>query len=289
MLAAIVGVLAWQPDPAALRHIYEEALARRERQYGAADARTAQAARDLGMFLAREGESADARGALAKAVRIDEQLKSSEMLADVAELAAVSAPVDAEPLWKRAAESSDPNVAARALAALGDLRARAGDRAAAAEFYREALARQEKASGAQSPAVALRLNALAHLVPPAEGIAMLERAVAIERRALGASHPETASTAANLAGLLVNERRFDDAIRYAGEALAVFQETLAPDHPRCAMTAVILGYAYAGKGERARAEKMFRMAVAIDERAYSPGHPQTRNDRRALEELLGRP
>ena len=42
-----------QPDPAALRKLYEDALARRLQTYGEKDARSAQAARDLGLFLAR--------------------------------------------------------------------------------------------------------------------------------------------------------------------------------------------------------------------------------------------
>ena len=247
MVPGILAAFALQPDPAMLRRIYEEALERSERQYGSTDARMAQAARDLGLFLAREGHAADARRALAEAVRIDEALRAEATLADVAELAAVSPPAEAEPLWRRAAESSNARVAARALAALGDARARAGDRTAAAGFYRRALAKEE-AGGKQSEAVALRLNALAHVVEIREGIALLERALAIERRALGARHPETASTAANLAGLLVNAGRNEEAIQAAGPALAVFQETLAPDHPRCAVTATILGFAYAGQG-----------------------------------------
>ncbi|HJZ99665.1 MAG TPA: tetratricopeptide repeat protein, partial [Candidatus Solibacter sp.] len=72
MLVLLVVALAPQPDPAMLRRLFEEALARRERQYGMEDARTAQAARDLGMFLAREGDAAGARKPLAEAVNIDE-------------------------------------------------------------------------------------------------------------------------------------------------------------------------------------------------------------------------
>src|SRR4051812_16308594 len=95
MLALFVLAFAPQPDSAALRRIFEDALHRRERQYGITDARTAQAARDLGMFLAREGDAADARKALAEALHADEAelgASAAQTLADAAALAAVSPP-----------------------------------------------------------------------------------------------------------------------------------------------------------------------------------------------------
>jgi tetratricopeptide (TPR) repeat protein len=289
IILSLAAALALQPDPVAIRRLFEDALARREQQYGQADARTAQAARDLGMFLAGQGNAADARAPLAHAVRIDETFAgpdAAQTLADAAELAAVSPPSHAERLWKRVSAATDPAVAARALAALGDLHARAGDRNGAAQFFRQALAKQESAGGKDGAAVALRLNALAHFVSPAEGIAMLERALAIDRRTLGTRHPEAASTEANLAGMLLNAGRIDAAIRAARDALGIFEETLGKDHPRVAQTATILGYAYESKHDRAPAEKMFRRALQIDERVYGPSHPQTEADRRALAEFL---
>ena len=272
-----------------LRRLYEDALARREIEFGMQDERTAQAARDLGMFLARQGDTRAAQSALVEAVTIDEAAagpKATVTLEDVAGLAAVSAPAVAEGFWLRAAEADDAKLAARALGALGDLHNAGGDRTGAAGFYRRALAKEEAASGRDSEAVAQRLNALSHAVEIKEGIAMLERALAIDRRALGARHPQTASTEANLAGLLVNAKRHDDAIRMATDAMSVFEETLGPDHPRCAVTASILAYALEAKGEKTKAERMYRRAVAIDEQAYGAGHPQTAEDRRALEEFL---
>jgi tetratricopeptide (TPR) repeat protein len=291
MLPGIFVALAMQPDPAMLRRLFEEALARREKQYGMSDAHTAQAARDLGMFLARQNDAQGARTALAEAVRIDEAAFGSggpQTLSDVAELAAVEPSAEAEPLWRRAAESKDPRIAARALEALGALHAAGGDRAGAAELYRRALPKEEAAAGKESVTVAVCLNALAQLVDVKDGIPMLTRALEIDRRVLGVRHPETATTEANLAGLLVNADRNDEAIHAATDALSIFQETLGPDHPRCAVTASMLAYALDATGRRALAEKMYRMALAIDERAYGPGHPQTQADARALAEFLRR-
>ncbi len=115
---------------------------------------------------------------------------------------------------------------------------------------------------------------------------MLERALAIDRRILGAGHAETATTEANLAGLLVDTPRNEEAIRLGSEALAVFRQTVGPDHPRTAIAASILGYGYEVKGDRVRAERMYRLAFEIDERAYGSQHAQTINDARILHEFL---
>jgi tetratricopeptide (TPR) repeat protein len=286
----MLAVLAFfQPGPAALRGIFEEGLERRRTEYGVFDARTAQAARDLGMFLARHGEEADARNILDQVVRIDEKVfgpDAPRTLADVAELAAVSAAGQAEALWKRASESSESAVAARAFAELGRQRALADDRTAAASLYRRAVAKEEEASGKDSAGVALDLNALAKVVDPPASVALLERALAIDRRILGSRHAETATTEANLAGLLADTPRNAEAIRLASEALEVFRQTVGPDHPRTAVAASILGYAWEAKGDRRQAERMYRLALSIDGRVFGPRDLRTLNDARVLSEFL---
>jgi tetratricopeptide (TPR) repeat protein len=288
--AVVVALL--QPGPGALRAIFEEGLARRREKFGVFDPRTAQAARDLGMFLSRNGEVADARNILDQVVRIDEKVfgvNALQTLADVAEFAAVSPADQAEPLWKRAAESSDARVAARSLCQLGKFRALAGDRPGAASFYRKAVTKDEEAQGKNSAAVALDLNALAKVVDAAHAIPLLERALAIDRRVLTSHHAETATTEANLAGLLADTPRNEEAVRLATEALSLFRQTVGPDHPRTAVAASILGYACEVKGDRERAEEMYRLALSIDKRVYGADHPQTVNDARVLDEFLKTP
>ena len=104
----------FQPSSAALRQLFEDALARRRSQFGDDDIRTVQAARDLGLFLRNLGDASGARRALAEVVRIDERVlgpKAAQTLADVAELAGMSPPPEAEPLWQRAAQSSNAALA----------------------------------------------------------------------------------------------------------------------------------------------------------------------------------
>jgi tetratricopeptide (TPR) repeat protein len=294
----VYSLLLWfalQPDPAAIRRLFEENLARQEKQHGADDERTAGAARDLGLFLKTERDLSGARAALAHALRADEKIygpAARQTLADAAELAEVSPPAEAEPLWRRAAESADPELASRALAAVGELHVAARDRDGAVDLFRRALAQQEAATGKDSAKVAVRLNSLAVLVELKEGIAMLERAVAIDRRVLGPRHPETSTTEANLAGLLLNNRQTDAALKLANSAISAFEETLGPEHPRVATMCMILAFCWQAKGDKSRAERFFRRALKIDERAYGAEHPETLNDVRNLAEFLrdtGRP
>jgi tetratricopeptide (TPR) repeat protein len=226
-----------QIDPAALRPLYEQALERRRKEFGAADPRTAQAARDLGLFLAGIGDSAGARPALAEAVRVDEQAFGAaavQTLADVAELAAVSPPRTGEAMWRRASAAEDAGLAIRAWMALGSLRGTAADRAGAAAFYRKALARQEDAAGKDSPAIPAILQSLAEMVETREAIALLERALIVGRAIQGAHHPSNGLIEAALAAELLAAGRTDDALKAAADALAIDQETVGIEHPRSA-------------------------------------------------------
>jgi len=213
-IAAALAAPAFQPDTAMLRRLYEEALSRRQREYGSADARTAQAARDLGLFLYRAGDKTSTRRAMADAVRIDEQAfgaAAPETLEDVATLASVSAPADAEPLLRRAIESPDATVAGPALTSLAELRKAAGDRAGAAVMLRRALQKAEVVDGKDGSTVALVLNMLAMVVDPKEGVLLLGRALEIDKAALGPGHPQTLRDVRKLASLLRETGRTSEA------------------------------------------------------------------------------
>jgi len=205
---------AFQPETAMPRRPYEEALSRRQQEYGSADARTAQAARDLGLFLYRAGDKPSARRAMADAVRIDEKAfgaAAPETLEDVATLASVSAPADAEPLLRRAIESPDATVAGPALTSLAELRKAAGDRAGAAVMLRRALQKAEVVDGKDGSTVALVLNMLAMVVDPKEGVLLLGRALEIDKAALGPGHPQTLRDVRKLASLLRETGRTSEA------------------------------------------------------------------------------
>jgi tetratricopeptide (TPR) repeat protein len=254
-----------------------------------ADSRTARAASDLGLFLKEQGDLSGSQAALQEALRVDSQAlgeTSNLTLADAAELASVSDPTAAEPLWQRAAASKDAGVASRALAALGELREGASDRESAATFFQRALEREETASGPASARVAVRLNALALAIGPEKGLALLNRALAIDRKVWGERHPETATTETNLCGLLLAAGRVPDSIQMGRAAVAGFEATLGQDHPRTGSAASNLADALRAAGDRAGAERLYRRALDIDERAYGTEHPETLGDVRNLAEFL---
>lgn len=187
--SAVVALgLAFQPEAAGVRHIFEDALARREREFGATDPHTAQAARDLGLYLRAHHDALGARRALAQALHIDDVSLgpgAPQTLEDAEALAGVSTPAAAEPLLRRAAEASDPVLAGEALTSLGGLRKAAGDLAGAAACFRRALGKAEQADGRDGTPVELILNIL----------------LTLDRQTLGPRHEQTLSDTRRLVGL----------------------------------------------------------------------------------------
>jgi hypothetical protein len=77
-------------------------------------------------------------------------------------------------------------------------------------YLRRALEKAEVVDGKDGTIVALILNALALDVDPKEGIASLQRALAIDRTKLGEHDRGTIVTAVNLSKLLLVAGRVDD-------------------------------------------------------------------------------
>ncbi len=290
MLVVVIAfaaiLLLMQPAAANIRELFERNLARCEREYGMEDARTASAARDLGLYLRNHDDPAAAYRALKQAVAIDEKTLAPQTLSDVAELAALAPPPEAETLWRRVASAPEPALASRAFAALGEFAERAGDRAGAARMYAKALAKEQAASGPDGAEVAVRLNSLALSSEPPEAIPLLERAVAIDRKHWGEKHPETATAETNLSGELLAAGRTAEAVRMGALALSSFEATLGPDHPRTAAAASNLADAKRAAGDLATAGRLYRRALRIDEQAYGASNPETLNDARNLADFL---
>ena len=289
MLPLLALGLAFQPDPAMLRRMFETGLARREREYGMSDARTAAAAHDLGLFLRGSGDRAAAFQALSQALKIEGKAQGNSAAATLeyaADLATVAPPAEAEQLWRKASASPDAEVAAKSLAALGEMREVANDRTGAAALYQAAIQKEELAGGKQGARVAVRLNALALVSEPPAAIPLLERALQINRKSWGETHPETATTEANLSGELLAAGQTAEAVRIGRLALAGFEATLGPDHPKTAAAASNLADALRAAGDRAGAERLYRRALQIDERAYGKTNPETRNDVKNLADFL---
>jgi hypothetical protein len=200
---------AFQPDTAVLRRLFEESFARKQHEFGNADRRTAQAARDLGGFLLTLHDTPGASKALTDALAIDEKAfgdSAAQTLEDAATLASVSPPAKAQVLLRRACESPDPTVAGPALTSLATIRIGAGDRAGAAALLTRAVEKAEQIDGKTGTVVALVLNQLASVVDAKEAVPVLQRALDIDKQALGPQHPQT----------LQDVRRLSTALRQTG-------------------------------------------------------------------------
>ena len=274
-----------QPHPEMLRELYKQHVAVEQREHGEFDARTAEAARSLGLFLRGHGDAPGAFDAMSRAVAIDEKVFGAEAprtLADVADLATVAPSSDAPRLFERAAKSSDAAAAARALVALGEMRASQGDRAGAARYWRQALARQ----GDESQNTATILTVLAQVVEPGEAIPLLRRALAIDRKNLGSGHPEFATAEQLLASALLATGTAAEAEPLARDAVAILAEKLSPDHPRTGAAVSVLASVLRAGGKFPEAEKLYRRALEIDDQALGTDSAVSLDAVRALADFL---
>jgi tetratricopeptide (TPR) repeat protein len=128
----------------------------------------------------------------------------------------------------------------------------AADRRLAADFY-DRLAKVLEADGRYRQA-----------------LAAAERALALRRRQLGASHPAVATSLRSTGLVLYRLGRFQQARGRLDEALAVQRTVLGPDHPDLAVTLTDLGRVLNSQGQFAAAVARHRESVALCERALGP-------------------
>lgn len=279
----------WQPDPSALTPLYQQALEQRRKELGPDHPKVARLASDFGLFLKKNGKPETAAEMLRLALSIDEKRSEpdSRLVAeDLENLATVLAPQQALLLYQRAAICKDPGVAARNLARLGAAAESIGQRDHALRLYREALAKEEAASGPSHPRMATRLNDVALLMDPAHAESLLRRALAIQEETLGAGHPEVAVTLNNLANVMLAQDRIAQAEPLARRALALLEQTLGSNHARVATSASNLADILRAKKDYAGARRLYQRALAIDEKIYGPDNAEVAVDLENLASLL---
>ncbi len=288
VLFTTFSAAAFQPDAALLRKVYQDHLTTCEKDFGARDARTAQAARDLGFYLKESGDNKAALAAFAKALSIDQANlgpDAPQTLAGVIALASVSAPREAEGLFRKALTSPGMNsaLAVPALSALGDLRFAAKDPAGAAAAWRLALQHSELVNGKESDSVAKILYSLSQVTDAREAVNLLERARDNAVHNFGKVHPETATCEVNLANALLKAGRRDEAAQHAQAGLAAFEASLGPRHPRTAFALTTLARSSASKQE---AIGLYRRAIEIERQSLGDQDARTQADMRALSGLM---
>ncbi|HHQ49696.1 MAG TPA: serine/threonine protein kinase [Acidobacteria bacterium] len=106
-----------------------------------------------------------------------------------------------------------------------------------------------------------------------EAVAPLERALELDRRQLGADHPDYASSLESLASVYYCLDRYADADPLCREAVAIYEKTLGPDHPHLALSLNTLAAIELKEGRPGDAEATLRKVVGIYVRGLGPDHP----------------
>ncbi len=111
----------------------------------------------------------------------------------------------------------------------------------------------------------------------AEAESLHQRALAIDEKALGHDHPNTATSVNNLALLYKRQGRYAEAGPLYQRALAIQEEVLGPDHPNTATSLNNLALFCKSQGRYGEAEPLYQRALAVREEALGPDHPDTAN------------
>jgi tetratricopeptide (TPR) repeat protein/CHAT domain-containing protein len=166
---------------------------------------------------------------------------------------------------------------AYALNSLGLVHWQLGKYAQAEEFYKRALAIDEKLAGA-GQRVAIELDNLGLVLREqgkyAEAEAAHKRALAIFEKVLGPSHVDLGYALHNLAGVYKELGKYAEAAELHKRALAIVEKARGANHPDVATTLDSLASVYQNQGRYADAEGFYRRALAIREKALGKGHPE---------------
>jgi CHAT domain-containing protein/tetratricopeptide (TPR) repeat protein len=166
---------------------------------------------------------------------------------------------------------------AGALATLGQLLARRGERTEAVAALERALALQESTLGKEHPAVARLLDSLASLRQAAgelqTALPLFERALAIRRKRPGFADPELAQSLNHLASLLHelgNPQRAQDLAR---EALALDEKRFGKDAPAVAADLTNLAVLLSAQGNLTGARPLLERSLELRSQAGEAGVP----------------
>ncbi len=268
-------------DPATLVPVYAAALAERERRSGPETAQAARGASDLGLFLLEIGNSADAEAPLRRAAAIDERTDGPAIDVDRESLAqalqALGKRDESYELYRKAAAGNTPRVASRAFAKLAEM-----DRDRAQLYYRNAVDSEERASGKDSPRVAVLLQEYALTLRSAghdaEAEPVLRRALSIQQAAVKAEPQITVGILNTLGNLLEGAQKLDEAEKLERTALALSEEKFGPESTQLAMTCTNLADVLWNKKNLREAGLLYRRAIGIDVSLYGPERPETAAD-----------
>jgi len=102
---------------------------------------------------------------------------------------------------------------------------------------------------------------------------LLQRALAIRERVLGADHPDTANSLNNVATLYQNQGRYNEAEPLFQRALSILEQVFGAEDPHTTASLNNLALLYNDQGKYEEAEPLYQHALAILEKVYGPDHP----------------
>jgi tetratricopeptide (TPR) repeat protein len=119
-----------------------------------------------------------------------------------------------------------------------------------------------------------------------EALPLLRDALAMNEKALGPEHPDTAQSLNNLALPLHAQGNLAGAKPLYERALAIREKALGPEHPDTAQSLNNVATLLKDQGDFAGARPLFERALAIQEKVLGPEHPNTNAARGNLARLL---
>jgi len=115
---------------------------------------------------------------------------------------------------------------------------------------------------------------------------LFRRALAIDEKAWGPEHRETATSLNNLASLYQDQGKYEEAEPLYRRALAIREKVLGPEDPGTATSLNNLAALLDDQGKPAEAEPLYRRSLAIREKALGPEDPRTATSLNNLAQLL---
>jgi len=111
------------------------------------------------------------------------------------------------------------------------------------------------------------------LYPPAE--IQLRRALTLRQEVLGGDAPETLDSLDDLAGMLLSQGRYDEALPVAEQTLAARSHVLGADHQDTLASANTLAMVYTSLGRLGDAEQLYKETLSAQRRVLGEEHPHT--------------
>ena len=115
---------------------------------------------------------------------------------------------------------------------------------------------------------------------------LYERALAIRENVLGPEHPQTAASLSNLAGLLRDDGRADEAELLFRRVLAIYEKTLGLGHSQTQRCASHYARLLLATGRASDALDLAQAALATHKASFGPNHTWTKDSARVTADAL---